>query len=275
MVYAQAMPGGGTAGAGGFASTAHGYRAPLAYAPYPGHLPPVAPRDRTLEWLIPVGRTGLSIAAGYAGIVALFIFYLAPGALVLGVLALRGLRDSPLGGRGRAWFAVIAGSLGSALLALFIVTNGFHLVLPSGPDRITAAPGQSAASAAPSSSVTPGTVLPDPGPPVFIDQDRPLPYMGHLAVEGGHGTGSARGPAFSLPAGPTGRVGVIIGQPEGPTSVFLVSAARPQTKVLLGTCATSCTDQVFTSPARLKPGRYQVVIDSPSRTQWNFVVFIQ
>jgi hypothetical protein len=75
-------------------------------------------RDRGLEWVLPVGRTGLSIAAGYVGLVAVLCFYVAPVALVVGLLALRGLRDSPLGGRGRAWFAVIVGGLGTIGLAV-------------------------------------------------------------------------------------------------------------------------------------------------------------
>jgi hypothetical protein len=58
--------------------------------------------------------------------VALLCFYFSPVALVLGLLALRGLRDSPLGGRGRAWFAVVVGSLGTAGFVVFIVTNVLH-----------------------------------------------------------------------------------------------------------------------------------------------------
>jgi hypothetical protein len=104
----------------GYAAMPSGYPAQLAYASNPG---PVTTRDRSVEWLIPVGRTGLSIGAGYAGLVALLCFYFAPIALVLGVLALRGLRDSPLGGRGRAWFATIVGGLGTLLLAVLIVMS--------------------------------------------------------------------------------------------------------------------------------------------------------
>jgi hypothetical protein len=81
-----------------------------------------------VAWLIPVGRTGLSIAAGYAGIVALLCFYTGPVALVLGILALRGLRGSPLRGKVRAWFAVVAGVLGTGLLAAFAL--GSLLQLP-------------------------------------------------------------------------------------------------------------------------------------------------
>ncbi len=83
--------------------------------------------DRAVAWLIPVGRTGLSIAAGYAGIVALLCFYAGPVALVLGILALRGLRGSPLRGKGRAWFAVVVGVIGTGLLAAFALGSLLHV----------------------------------------------------------------------------------------------------------------------------------------------------
>ena len=85
---------------------------------HPGAAVP-PPDDGVLRWLVPVGRTGLSIAAGYAGIAALLCFYAAPLSLVLGLLALRQLRDPTLRGRGRAWFATVVGGLGTAGLAVF------------------------------------------------------------------------------------------------------------------------------------------------------------
>jgi hypothetical protein len=78
-------------------------------------------RNRTVEVLLPVNRTPLSIAAGYAGLVAMLIVP-APLALLLGVLALRDLRGQPaVGGRGRAWFGTIAGALGTAVWVLAIL----------------------------------------------------------------------------------------------------------------------------------------------------------
>jgi hypothetical protein len=112
-----------TAALPGYATTPAGYPAQLAYAGSVGYAGPPATRDRSLEWLIPVGRTGLSIAAGYAGLVALLCFYTAPIALILGVFALRGLRGSPLGGRGRAWFGAIVGGLGTALILVLVVLS--------------------------------------------------------------------------------------------------------------------------------------------------------
>jgi hypothetical protein len=74
---------------------------------------PVPQRDRSMEALLPVNRSGLAIAAGYAGLFAILLVF-APVALVLGVLALRDLATKPtVGGRGRAWFGVVAGILGT------------------------------------------------------------------------------------------------------------------------------------------------------------------
>jgi len=66
--------------------------------------------------LLPVGRSGLAIAAGYAGLFALLIFP-APLALLLGLLAVRDLRRNPTKhGMGRAVFAITTGALGTAML---------------------------------------------------------------------------------------------------------------------------------------------------------------
>lgn len=89
-----------------------------ASPPWPYAQPPLGAgeRDRSREALIPVNRTGLSIAAGYAGLFALLIVP-APIALVLGVLALRDLSHKPtVAGRGRAWFGVLTGGLGTLVL---------------------------------------------------------------------------------------------------------------------------------------------------------------
>lgn len=74
--------------------------------------------DPALKFVLPVGRTPLSIIAGYAGLLALFILP-APLALGLGIWAVIDLKNKPeMSGAGRAWFAIIAGAIGSVLLAL-------------------------------------------------------------------------------------------------------------------------------------------------------------
>jgi uncharacterized protein DUF4190/uncharacterized protein DUF2510 len=79
--------------------------------------------DTVVHWLLPVGRSGWAIAAGYAGLFA-FLIFPAPIALGLGVTALFDLHRHPeLGGRGRAIFGTVIGALGTALL-LFALLSG-------------------------------------------------------------------------------------------------------------------------------------------------------
>jgi hypothetical protein len=84
-----------------------------------GSWPAPPQRDRGMEALLPVNRTGLSIAAGYAGLFSILLIF-APIALILGILALMDLTHKPdVGGRGRAWFGLTAGAFGT--LGLFAV----------------------------------------------------------------------------------------------------------------------------------------------------------
>jgi hypothetical protein len=69
-----------------------------------------------LEVLVPINVAGSALIAGYLGLAALLILP-APIALVVGVLALRDLKSQPhKTGHGRAWFAIVAGVIGSIVL---------------------------------------------------------------------------------------------------------------------------------------------------------------
>lgn len=82
--------------------------------------------DDVVHWLLPTGRSGLAIAAGYSGILALLCFFASPLALVLGILALRQLNaQSTKHGKGRAIFAIVVGALGSLLFAYLVLTGAF------------------------------------------------------------------------------------------------------------------------------------------------------
>jgi predicted acyltransferase len=73
--------------------------------------------NAAMRMLLPVGRSGLAIAAGYAALFA-FLVVPAPLALILGILAVRDLRKHPKKhGMGRAVFGIVVGALGTALLA--------------------------------------------------------------------------------------------------------------------------------------------------------------
>lgn len=100
--------------------------------PTPPSLPPPLPgpgrpydpgQDAGMRMLIPVGRSGWAIAAGYAGLFS-FIFIGAPFALVFGILGVREIRRSrltpnPKHGMGRAIFGILMGALGTAAI-LFV-----------------------------------------------------------------------------------------------------------------------------------------------------------
>jgi hypothetical protein len=72
--------------------------------------------------LLPVGRSGLAIAAGYVGLVSLLVWPAALVAILLGILAIRDIkRHEGKHGMGRAIFALIAGGIVIvAFLALLI-----------------------------------------------------------------------------------------------------------------------------------------------------------
>ena len=74
-----------------------------------------------MRMLLPVGRSGWAIAAGYFGLISVMMFP-APIAVVLSIVAFSHLKKNPkLHGMGRAVFGLVMGLLGTAALALFIV----------------------------------------------------------------------------------------------------------------------------------------------------------
>jgi hypothetical protein len=80
--------------------------------------------DAGMRALLPVGRTALSIVAGYLGLVCLVFFFLGPIALLVGILAVRDLKRQPgMHGMGRAIFGIVMGSLGTAVLLLLIAVK--------------------------------------------------------------------------------------------------------------------------------------------------------
>ena len=84
-------------------------------------MPPNIGDDPLLRMLIPVGRSALAIAAGYAGLFALVMFP-APIALVLGILAVRDIRRHPeKHGMGRAVFGLVMGAIFTLVLIVMIV----------------------------------------------------------------------------------------------------------------------------------------------------------
>jgi hypothetical protein len=70
--------------------------------------------------ILPVGRSGLAIAAGYAGLFSLLIVF-APIALLLGIAAIIDIKRNPKKhGMGRAIFGLIMGLIGSAVFVFLL-----------------------------------------------------------------------------------------------------------------------------------------------------------
>ncbi len=86
---------------------------------------PVAPDyadDAALRLVLPVGQSGLAIAAGYVGLFSVLLVP-APFALWLGIAALNDIKKNPKKhGKGRAIFAIVTGTIFSAL-APFVIAG--------------------------------------------------------------------------------------------------------------------------------------------------------
>lgn len=77
--------------------------------------------DPIVRALLPVGRSGWAIAAGYLGLFSLLVIP-APFALICGILAVRDIRQNPQKhGMGRAVFGIVLGGLGTLAILLILV----------------------------------------------------------------------------------------------------------------------------------------------------------
>jgi len=87
-----------------------------AYSPYAAPARPSQGDDPVVRMLLPVGRSGWAIAAGYLGLVSILGIF-GPFALITGIVAVMDIRQHPeKHGLGRAWFGIIMGALGSIIL---------------------------------------------------------------------------------------------------------------------------------------------------------------
>ncbi|MCL4201972.1 MAG: DUF4190 domain-containing protein [Pirellulaceae bacterium] len=81
--------------------------------------------DALLRMVIPVGRSGWAIAAGYAGLFSL-LFVCAPISLILGIIAIVDLRKHPeKHGWGRAIFGLVMGSIFSLIFVAMLLIGVF------------------------------------------------------------------------------------------------------------------------------------------------------
>ena len=79
--------------------------------------------DAVARAILPVGRSGWAIAAGYLGLVSVLVVP-APFALATGIIAIWDIRTHPhRHGMGRAVFGVIMGSLFTVLLLIYLLVK--------------------------------------------------------------------------------------------------------------------------------------------------------
>lgn len=101
-----------------------GYPPPQRPAPGMAGPRPGAPlaADPVMRAILPVGRSGWAIAAGYLGLLSLLGIF-GPPALICGLVALNDIRKHPeKHGKGRAWFGIVMGALGTIVIVVAIGT---------------------------------------------------------------------------------------------------------------------------------------------------------
>jgi hypothetical protein len=82
--------------------------------------PPDIGQNAGMRMLLPVGRSGWAIAAGYLGLFS-FLFVPAPIAIIVSIVAIKDIKAHPeRHGMGRAMFGLVAGILGSVALVMMI-----------------------------------------------------------------------------------------------------------------------------------------------------------
>jgi hypothetical protein len=106
-------------------AAAMGVAAYLGYSqPGKAHFQAVTTNDAMVRAILPVGRSGWAIAAGYLALFSVLIVP-APFALFCGVMAVRDIRRNPSRhGMGRAVFGLVMGGLGVVVLLAAIA---YHL----------------------------------------------------------------------------------------------------------------------------------------------------
>ncbi|HZL37906.1 MAG TPA: DUF4339 domain-containing protein [Tepidisphaeraceae bacterium] len=94
--------------------------APVAWGP------PNLGADAGMRMLLPVGRSGWAIAAGYLGLLSLLLVP-APFALICSIIAIVDMKRHPeKHGMGRVVFGLIMGSLGTIALCFALFFAGLH-----------------------------------------------------------------------------------------------------------------------------------------------------
>ena len=82
--------------------------------------------DALMRAILPVGRSGYAIAAGYLGLVSLLVLP-GPLAVCFSILAIRDIKKNPAKhGMGRAIFGLVMGGFATAILLSILYSNMSH-----------------------------------------------------------------------------------------------------------------------------------------------------
>jgi hypothetical protein len=96
------------------------------YAPGPYASGQAMGESAGIRMLLPVGRSGWAIAAGYLGLFSVLLIP-APVALAVSLMAIRAIKkDKTKHGMGRAIFGLIMGVLGTGLLLFMLIFSRRH-----------------------------------------------------------------------------------------------------------------------------------------------------
>ena len=90
-----------------------------------GYYPGQGEVNKSLSLIVPIGRSGYAIAAGYLGLLSPLLVF-APFAILFGILALVDIRKHPEKlGKVRAWLGIILGGLVTGLFVFSMIIMAF------------------------------------------------------------------------------------------------------------------------------------------------------
>ncbi|MFY9228101.1 MAG: DUF4190 domain-containing protein [Candidatus Microsaccharimonas sp.] len=88
----------------------------------PAPTPQKSSEEKALEWILPINRSGWAIAAGYVAMFSFPLLFIAPIALILGIVGLLHANKKQKLGKGRAIFAIVYGGIMTVLFLILVVS---------------------------------------------------------------------------------------------------------------------------------------------------------
>ncbi|MFZ3009512.1 MAG: hypothetical protein WA030_00630 [Candidatus Microsaccharimonas sp.] len=88
----------------------------------PAPTPQKSSEDKVLEWVLPINRSGWAIAAGYVAMFSFPLLFIAPIALILGIIGLLDAKKKQKLGKGRSIFAIVYGGIMTVLLIILVIS---------------------------------------------------------------------------------------------------------------------------------------------------------